>query len=56
MWMCVALAGVMEVVMFTLFRETYEPAILRRRAAKKRKETGDNSWLPSTRIKAKAQH
>ena len=44
MWLCAALAGVIEVLFLTLFRETYEPAILKRRAAKKRQEMRDNSW------------
>ncbi|KAL2125854.1 hypothetical protein VTI74DRAFT_2480 [Chaetomium olivicolor] len=40
LWVCVALAGVCEIVFFTYFRETYGPVILRRtnaelRAAKK---------------------
>lgn len=44
MWLCVAVAAVMEIVMLTAFRETYKPTILRFRAAKKRNETGDDSW------------
>lgn len=44
MWMCVGIAGVIEILFLCLFRETYEPTILRRRAEKKRKETGDESW------------
>ena len=39
-----AVAGVIEVLFITLFRETYHPTILKRRAAKKRQETGDSSY------------
>lgn len=45
MWLCVALAGLMEVLFLTLFRETYPPTILKRRASQKRKETGDISYI-----------
>ena len=44
MWLCVAIASVNEVLFLCLFRETYEPTILKRRAQKKRKDTGNNSW------------
>jgi MFS family permease len=43
-WMSVALAGACELVFLTCFRETYKVTILRRRAARLRKETG-NSML-----------
>jgi len=39
LWLGVALAGVCEVLFLTCFRETYKVAILRRRAARLRKET-----------------
>lgn len=45
MWMCVGIAAVIECLFLFLFRETYEPTILKRRAEKKRKETGDHSWM-----------
>lgn len=44
MWLCVAVATVIEILFISLFRETYHPTILSRRAAKKREETGDDSW------------
>jgi len=34
MWMSLVLAGVCEVLFLTLFRETYQPAIIRRRATR----------------------
>ncbi|KAF3764657.1 MFS general substrate transporter [Cryphonectria parasitica EP155] len=40
-WMAVALAVACEVVFLTLFRETYKIPILRRKAARLRKETGN---------------
>lgn len=44
MWLCVTVASVIEILFITLFRETYHPTILKRRAAKKREETGDDSY------------
>lgn len=44
MWMCVGIAVVIEGFFLFLFRETYEPTILKRRAQKKRKDTGNDSW------------
>lgn len=44
MWMCTIIAVVIEILFFVLFRETYEPIILKRRAAEKRKESGDDSY------------
>lgn len=44
MWLCVAVSGVIEILFITFFRETYHPTILNRLAAKKRKETGDDSY------------
>lgn len=44
MYLCVGVAVLVEILLFTTFRETYKPTILRRRAAKKRSETGDDSW------------
>lgn len=41
MWMCVILAATCEVVFLTCFRETYKVAILRRKAARLRLETGN---------------
>lgn len=45
MWLCVGIAGLIEILFVTLFRETYHPTILKRRAAKKREETGDDSFV-----------
>lgn len=42
-WVVVICAGVAW-VMVVLLPETYAPALLRRRAARKRKETGDSRW------------
>ena len=42
-WITLMLAGVSFLLMATV-PETYGPALLRRRAEKKRKETGDNQW------------
>ncbi|OTB05539.1 hypothetical protein M426DRAFT_319810 [Hypoxylon sp. CI-4A] len=42
-WLCAVLAIVCEVVLLTCFRETYKVAILRRRAARLRRETGNPS-------------
>jgi MFS family permease len=42
-WIVLILAGVSFLLMATV-PETYGPALLRRRAEKKRKETGDNQW------------
>lgn len=41
LWMSVALAAACEVVFLTCFRETYKVAILKSKAAKLRKETGN---------------
>ncbi|KAI0506556.1 MFS transporter [Xylaria bambusicola] len=41
LWLSVCLALVCELVFFTCFRETYKVAVLRRRAATLRKETGN---------------
>ncbi|KAI0469559.1 MFS transporter [Xylaria cf. heliscus] len=41
LWLSVALALTCEIVFFVFFRETYKVAILRRRAARLRKETGN---------------
>lgn len=43
MWMSVILATSCEVVFLTLFRETYKVPILRRKAARLRRETGNTS-------------
>ncbi|KAI1371665.1 MFS general substrate transporter [Hypoxylon crocopeplum] len=43
MWMSVILATTCEVVFLTCFRETYKVAILRRKAARLRRETGNES-------------
>lgn len=43
LWMSAILAGACELVFLTCFRETYKVAILQRRAAKLRKETGNAS-------------
>lgn len=45
MWLCVAVAGLFEILFLTCFRETYHPTILKRRAAQKRRETGDDSYV-----------
>lgn len=42
-WIVLILAGVAVVLMLTV-AETYEPTILRRRAARLRNETGDLRW------------
>lgn len=42
MWLACGLAGVCELLYLTLFKETYKVAILRRRAARLRNETGNN--------------
>lgn len=44
MWLCVGIAGVIEILFLSSFSETYHPTILKRRAARKRKETGDDSY------------
>ncbi|KAI1172776.1 MFS transporter [Nemania sp. FL0916] len=41
LWASVALAMICEIVFFTGFRETYKVAVLRQRAARLRKETGN---------------
>ena len=43
MWMALGLATFCEIVFLSLFRETYKPVILQRRAARLRKETGDET-------------
>ncbi|MCJ1472471.1 hypothetical protein MMC13_001119 [Lambiella insularis] len=43
MWISVALAGTAELVFLMLFRETYKVTILKRRATRLRRETGDKS-------------
>ncbi|KAI2609390.1 major facilitator superfamily domain-containing protein [Hypoxylon fragiforme] len=43
MWMSVILATACELVFLTLFRETYKVAVLRRRAARLRRETGNTA-------------
>ncbi|ROW07762.1 hypothetical protein VMCG_03430 [Cytospora schulzeri] len=43
LWMAAALAAACEVVFLTCFRETYKVPILKRRAARMRKETGNAS-------------
>lgn len=42
-WVALCLGGVSFLLMSTV-PETYGPALLRRRTAKKRKETGDDQW------------
>lgn len=44
MWLCAGVAAAIEIAFVLLFRETYHPTILRRRAAQKRRETGDDSY------------
>ncbi|KXJ89765.1 putative major facilitator superfamily transporter [Microdochium bolleyi] len=41
LWMSVGLATACEILFLTLFRETYQVAILRRKAARLRRETGN---------------
>jgi MFS family permease len=41
LWMSVALAGSCELVFLTCFRETYKVTLLRRKAARLRRETGN---------------
>lgn len=36
--------GGVSLILIVLVRETYAPAILRERAARRRKETGDGRW------------
>ena len=43
LWMSAALAILCEILFFTLLRETYKVTILKRRAARLRKETRDES-------------
>ncbi|KAH7020971.1 major facilitator superfamily transporter [Microdochium trichocladiopsis] len=43
LWISVGLATACEVLFLTLFRETYQVPILRRKAARLRKETGNNA-------------
>lgn len=43
LWMAAALSGACELAFLTLFRETYKIPILRRKAARLREETGDQS-------------
>ncbi|KAK4042986.1 major facilitator superfamily domain-containing protein [Parachaetomium inaequale] len=42
-WLAMILAGV-AVVMLALVKETYAPALLKKKAARMRKETGDDRW------------
>lgn len=42
-WMAVALAVACEIVFLILFRETYKVPILRRKAARRRRETGNSA-------------
>lgn len=42
-WLVLILAGVAFIFM-ALVKETYAPAILRRKSASRRKETGDDRW------------
>lgn len=49
-WLCVGVAGVFEILFVTCFRETYHPTILKRRAAQKRKETGDDSFVAEVEL------
>ena len=51
MWICVGLAGVCEIMFITLFRETYKPSILYRRAKRVRRNTGDESYKTEYEIK-----
>lgn len=43
LWICATLAGICEICLLTLFRETYKVPILNRRAAKLRKDTGNEN-------------
>ncbi|MCJ1251468.1 hypothetical protein MMC30_008701 [Trapelia coarctata] len=43
MWVSVTLAGTAELAFLMLFRETYKVSILKRRAARLRRETGDKT-------------
>lgn len=43
-WVIMIAAGASFFMVF-LVKETYAPAILRKKAARKRKETGDNRWF-----------
>ena len=47
LWMAIILATACELVFLTCFRETYKVAILNRRVAKLRKETGNNALRTS---------
>ncbi|KAF2480130.1 putative major facilitator superfamily transporter [Neohortaea acidophila] len=44
LWLAIGLAGVCELAFILFFRETYKPTILRRRAARLRRETGDDGY------------
>lgn len=44
LWLATGLAGVCELVFLLFFRETYKPTILRRRASRLRRETGDDGY------------
>lgn len=44
LWICAGLAIVCEISFLTLFRETFKVPILNRRAAKLRKETGNETY------------
>lgn len=41
LWICAIVAGICQLLFFTLFRETYKLPILRRKAARLRDETGN---------------
>lgn len=43
-WVLVIWAGILEVCIFVFVPETYAPVLLRRKAIKLRKETGDERW------------
>ncbi|KAK4497736.1 hypothetical protein PRZ48_010389 [Zasmidium cellare] len=47
LWICATLAGICELCLLTLFRETFKVPILRRRAARLRKETGNENLICS---------
>lgn len=59
LWMSVILAGTCEVVFLTCFRETYKVAILKRRAARLRRESGKpnlRTVFGDADMKAETQH
>ncbi|KAJ7752804.1 major facilitator superfamily domain-containing protein [Mycena maculata] len=47
-WIVVIASGVTTLAAFFVLRETYSPVILRQKAAKLRKETGDERWHYTT--------